>query len=177
MVAMAIIIAYVSSSPAWLMVRLGLDQQAFVFWFSLNAVFNIVACFLAPRFLRKFGARITIGTGMVSLIFSGVLMLILLPWQSAIAFMLPIMISSLGFSFIMGACAGQALAPFGDGAGAASALLGFIQMSGSAVLIYLIQLLPLNEAEQMVFLMLMFIPIYALWKLPKVKRNIMAEAS
>ena len=176
MLAMAIIIAYVSSSPAWLMVRLGLDQQSFVYWFSLNAVINIVACFVAPRILVKFGARVTIGFGMVLLIIAGLLMLVLLAWQTAIAFMLPIMISSLGFSLLMGACAGQALAPFGEKAGSASALLGFVQMSGAAVIVYLLQLLPLNEAEQLALLMLAIIPVYTIWKLPRVKPHIMLDS-
>ncbi|MBA6351141.1 MULTISPECIES: multidrug effflux MFS transporter [unclassified Colwellia] len=175
MLSMAIIIAYVTSSPAWLMVRLGLDQQSFVYWFSLNAVINIVACFLAPQVLVKFGARVTIGFGMVLLIVAGLLMLALLTWQTPVAFMLPIMISSLGFSLLMGACAGQALAPFGEKAGSASALLGFVQMSGSAVIVYLLQLLPLNEAEQLVLLMLSIIPVYFIWKLPKVKARIMLD--
>jgi DHA1 family bicyclomycin/chloramphenicol resistance-like MFS transporter len=176
MLSMAIIIAYVTSSPAWLMVRLGLDQQSFVYWFSLNAVINIVACFLAPQVLVKFGARVTIGFGMVLLIVAGLLMLTLLTWQTPEAFMLPIMISSLGFSLLMGACAGQALAPFGEKAGSASALLGFVQMSGSAVIVYLLQLLPLNEAEQLVLLMLSIIPVYFIWKLPKVKARIMLDS-
>lgn len=175
MLSMAIIIAYVSSSPAWLMVRLGLNQESFVYWFSLNATINIVACFLAPRVLVKFGARVTIGFGMVLLIIAGLLMLALLPWQTPNAFMIPIMISSLGFSFLMGACAGQALAPFGEKAGSASALLGFMQMSGSAVIVYLLQLLPLNEAEQLTLLMLLIIPVYAIWKLPQVKKHILLE--
>lgn len=175
MLAMAVIIAYVSSSPAWLMVRLGLNQQSFVYWFSLNAMINIVACFLAPRVLIRFGARVAIGFGMILLMIAGLLMLILLAWQTPIAFMLPIMISSLGFSFLMGACAGQALAPFGEKAGSASALLGFVQMSGSAVIVYLLQLLPLNEAEQMALLMLSIIPVYVIWKLPRVKKHILLE--
>jgi len=175
MLAMAIIIAYVSSSPAWLMVRLGLDQQSFVFWFSMNAVINIVACFLAPKFLVRFGARVTIGSGMILLITAGFLMLALLAWKTPIAFMLPIMISSLGFSFLMGACAGQALAPFGKKAGAASALLGFVQMSGSAVIVYLLQLLSFNEAEQLALLMLVTVPIYVIWKLPRIKARIMLD--
>jgi DHA1 family bicyclomycin/chloramphenicol resistance-like MFS transporter len=174
--AMAVIIAYVSSSPAWLMVRLGLDQQEFVYWFSFNAVINIVACFIAPRILIKFGARVTVGFGMVLLIVAGLLMLALLAWQTPIAFMLPIMISSLGFSLLMGACAGQALAPFGEKAGSASALLGFLQMSGSAVIVYLLQLLPLNEAEQLALLMLTIIPVYVIWKLPRVKTLIMLDS-
>jgi DHA1 family bicyclomycin/chloramphenicol resistance-like MFS transporter len=176
MLAMAIIIAYVSSSPAWLMIKLGLNQQSFVYWFSFNAAINIAACFLAPRILVKFGARVTIGWGMVLLIIAGLLMLALLAWQTPIAFMLPIMISSLGFSLLMGACAGQALAPFGEKAGSASALLGFVQMCGSAVIVYSLQLLPLNEAEQLTLLMLSIIPVYAIWKLPQVKRHIMLDS-
>jgi DHA1 family bicyclomycin/chloramphenicol resistance-like MFS transporter len=175
MLSMAIIIAYVSNSPAWLMVKLGLDQQSFVYWFSFNAAINIAACFFAPRILIKYGARETIGFGMALLIIAGLLMLILLAWQTPLAFMLPIMISSLGFSLLMGACAGQALAPFGEKAGLASALLGFFQMSGSAVIVYLLQLLPLNEAEQLTLLMLTIIPVYAVWKLPKVKIYIMLD--
>ncbi len=176
MLAMVIIIAYVSSSPAWLMVKLGLDQQSFVYWFSFNAAINIIACFLAPRVLVRYGARVTIGFGMVLLIVAGVLMFALLAWHSAAAFMLPIMISSLGFSLLMGACAGQALAPFGDKAGSASALLGFMQMSGAAVIVYLLQLLPINEAEQLALLMLTIIPVYVIWKLPQVKKHIMLDA-
>jgi DHA1 family bicyclomycin/chloramphenicol resistance-like MFS transporter len=176
MLAMAVIIAYVTSAPAWLMVKLGLDQQRFVYWFSLNAVINIVACFIAPRILVKFGARVTIGLGMILLIIAGLLMLVLLAWQTPIAFMLPIMMSSLSFSLLMGACAGQALAPFGEKAGSASALLGFMQMSGSAVIVYLLQLLPLNESEQLVLLMLTMIPVYVIWKLPQVKAHIMLKS-
>ena len=175
MLAMAIIIAYVSSSPAWLMVRLGLDQQSFVYWFSLNAIINIVACVVAPRVLVKFGARKTIGFGMLLLIVAGLLMLALLPWQTPSAFMIPIMVSSLGFSFLMGACAGQALAPFGEKAGSASALLGFMQMSGSAIIVYFLQRLALNEAEQLTLLMLSIIPVYVIWKLPQVKKHLLLE--
>ena len=175
MLAMAIIIAYVSSSPAWLMVHLGLDQQSFVYWFSLNAIINIVACVVAPRVLVKFGARNTIGFGMLLLIAAGLLMLALLPWQTPSAFMIPILVSSLGFSFLMGACAGQALAPFGEKAGSASALLGFMQMSGSAIIVYFLQRLALNEAEQLTLLMLSIIPVYVIWKLPQVKKHLLLE--
>jgi DHA1 family bicyclomycin/chloramphenicol resistance-like MFS transporter len=169
MLTMAIILAYVSSSPAWLMVHLGQNQQTFVFWFSLNAVVNIVACFLAPKVLIKLGVRKTIGLGMGILLISGLLMLALIGLNNSIGFMLPVMISSIGVSLLMGSCSGQALAPFGNNAGEASALLGFIQMSGAAILVSLLQLLPLSEPEQFALLALTILPVYALWKLPKIK--------
>ncbi|WDE04772.1 multidrug effflux MFS transporter [Thalassomonas viridans] len=177
MLMMAIMLAFVSSSPSWLMVQLKQSQQTFVFWFSLNAVLNIVACFLAPKVLLKLGARKTIGLGMGILVFSGVLMLALLDWHHPVAFMAPIMLCSLSVSFLTGTCSGQALSPFGDNAGSASALLGFMQMSGAAVLVGLLQLLPLNEPQQMALLMLAILPIYALWKLPKVKSTLYEVAS
>lgn len=172
MLGMAIIIAYVSSSPAWLMVSLGLSQSDFVFWFSLNAAVNIAACLLAPKVLVKFGPRFTSGTGMLILILGGVLMFAMINWQHPLGYMLPILSSSLGFSLLMGTCSGQALAPFGEKAGTASALLGFIQMSGSAVIVFLVQMLPINEAEQVGLLMLTIIPLFLLWMMPAVKQKI-----
>jgi DHA1 family bicyclomycin/chloramphenicol resistance-like MFS transporter len=175
MLAMAIILAYVTSSPAWLMVTLGLDQQTFVYWFSINAILNIIACVLAPRMLVKWGSRLTIGMGMIILIGSGILMLALRDWQDTMGFMLPVMLSSLGFSLLMGACAGQALSAFGHKAGTASAMLGFIQMSGSAVVVFLLQMLPLNATDQLTILMLSFIPVFALWKSAGIKKHIFVE--
>ena len=82
------------------------------------------------------------------------------------------MLSSVGFSLVMGACAGQALAPFGDKAGTASALLGFIQMSGGSVIVGLLQLLGLDAALQLVLLMLSILPMYCLYKMPSIKQKI-----
>jgi len=172
MLSMAIIIAYVSSSPSWLIMKLGQSQQTFVFWFSLNAAINIVACFLAPKVLMKLGVQKTIELGLLTLIFSGILMFALRDWHDPMAFMLPVMISSLGFSLLMGSCSGQALSPFGDNAGTASALLGFIQMTGSAIIVSLLQLFPLDEPDQLTLLMMAILPIYLLWKQPKIKGSL-----
>lgn len=170
MLAMTAILIYVTNAPAWLMVHLQLEQSAFVFWFSLNAAVNIIACFLAPKVLITYGVRIGVGLGMLILVIAGCLMLILLDLHHPAAFMLPVMVSSVGAALLMGSCSGQALSPFGNNAGTASALLGFFQLSGAALFTALIQLLPLSEPEQLVLLLLIFIPIYALWKLPKFKQ-------
>ena len=143
---MAVIIAYVTSALGWLMVHFGLDRSDFVFWFSLNAVLNVFASISVPRALLKWGPRITIGFGMLVLIGSGLLMLAFLQWHHPAGFKLHNMLSSIGFSLVMGSCAGHALVPFGDKAGTASALLGFIQMSGASVIVRLLQLLALDAA-------------------------------
>ncbi len=163
MLTMAIILAYVTASPGWLMLHLGESQQTFVAWFSVNAALNIVAYFYAPKVLLRLGARKTIGLGMTLLLASGLLMFALLGWNHAAAFMLPVMVSSIGISLLMGSCAGQALSPFGDSAGSASALLGFMQMSGAAALVSCVQLLPLTVPEQFILLTVTFVPVFAIW--------------
>ncbi len=172
MLAMAVIIAYVTAAPGWLMVHLGLDREGFVFWFSLNAILNVAGSVLAPKALLRWGARLTIGFGMLALIASGLLMLAFLSWHHPAGFMLPIMFACVGFSLMMGACAGQALAPFGDKAGTASALLGFAQMSGASVIVGLLQLTGLDSAQQLVVLMLSIVPMYCLYKTPSIKQKI-----
>jgi len=169
MLAMAIILTFVTSSPAWIMVHLKQSQQTFVFWFSINAVLNIVAYIIAPKVLLKLGVRNTIGLGLVILLGAGIFMLALTSWQHPAGFMLPVFFSSIGISLLMGACSGQALSSFGDNAGTASALLGFIQMSGASILVFLLQLLPLSVPQQFSLLVSVFIPIYVFWKLPKIK--------
>ncbi len=175
LLSMATIIAYVTSSPSWLMVKLGLTSHDFIFWFSFNAIINIMACLLAPRLLRRLGAKIIINLGLIILIASGLLMLFLKDQATAINFMLPVMLSSVGFSLLMGTSAGQALAPFAKRAGTASALLGFMQMSGSAVLVALVQQLPINEVEQIALLMLSVIPLFLLWQIPRIITKVLTN--
>lgn len=172
MLAMAIIIAYVTSSPAWLMVHLGLSQVDFIFWFSLNAVVNIIASVSAPKILTRFGASFTITLGLMTLFTGGVLILLVEHMYTAMSFMLPIMVSSVGFSLLMGTCAGQALSPFGEKAGTASALLGFLQMTGAAVIVGVIQQLPINAIGQIALLMLATLPLMVLWFYPNTKKHI-----
>jgi DHA1 family bicyclomycin/chloramphenicol resistance-like MFS transporter len=70
-----------------------------------------------------------------------------------LAFMLPIYVCSAGFSLLIAVGAGSALAPFADRAGTAAALLGFIQMTGSASLVALLALSGLSSSEQLAILM------------------------
>ena len=173
MIAMGVILAYVSSSPAWLMIELKLSQNEFVFWFSLNAVVNIIACVTAPKILIRKGAARTISLGLITLFSGGLLMLALQSLHTPIAFMFPVMLSSVGFSLVMGTCAGQALASFGDKAGTASALLGFMQMSGAALLVGLVQMLPITISEQVALLMLMFAPLMMIWFSKKGRQTVL----
>ena len=158
MLAMAVILAYVTSAPVVLMSKLGLSMDEFTFWFAINAVINIIACMTAPKCMDSLGTRVTLMIGLTILMISGVMMLMLAPIASPIAFMLPIFLSSVGFAWILGTAAGKALAPFGDKAGTAAALLGLFQMSGSGLVIAVVQRLGLEPQTLIAIQMLIVLP-------------------
>eukprot|EP00481_Brizalina_sp_1-RS-2013_P001339 TRINITY_DN3330_c0_g1_i1.p1 TRINITY_DN3330_c0_g1~~TRINITY_DN3330_c0_g1_i1.p1 ORF type:complete len:106 (+),score=18.57 TRINITY_DN3330_c0_g1_i1:118-435(+) len=87
--AMAVILAYVTSAPVVLMENLGLTMNEFTFWFGINAVINITAAFTAPKFMDRFGTHKALVVGISTLGLAGVVMLVLAEHASAIAFMLP----------------------------------------------------------------------------------------
>ncbi|KHT46891.1 multidrug effflux MFS transporter [Vibrio sinaloensis] len=158
MFAMAVILAYVTSAPVVLMEGLGLSMNEFTLWFGINAAINIVACMTAPKFMEKFGTHKTLVVGIVTLTIAGIVMLVLAEQATAFAFMLPIFMSSIGFAWILGAAAGKALAPFGDKAGTAAALLGLFQMSGSGLVVGSVQRLGLEPQLMIAIQMLILLP-------------------
>ncbi|MEF1255879.1 multidrug effflux MFS transporter [Vibrio sp. M260112] len=164
MLAMAVILGYVTSAPVVLMENLGLSMNEFTMWFGINAAINIVACMSAPKFMDRFGTHMALTVGIVTLAIAGVVMMLLQGQTTAMAFMLPIFMSSIGFAWILGAAAGKALAPFGDKAGTAAALLGLFQMSGSGLVVGTVQRLGMEPQIMIATLMLIVTPALAvLW--------------
>ena len=72
--------------------------------------------------------------------------------------MFPIFLSSIGFAWILGAAAGKALAPFGDKAGTAAALLGLFQMSGAGLMVGIMQRLNLEPQYMLTLQMWLIAP-------------------
>jgi len=169
MLSMAVIIAYVSHSPVWLIYQLQGTEQDFIFWFSVNAMVNILAYFITPKLLKKYGVENMVESGVLVIFAAGVLMLALQAIKTPLAFMLPIFVSSVGIALLLGAASALALAPFAKCAGAASAVLGFVQMCGAALLVFALQLLPASLVEQIALLMLLFLPVWLLLKLTDIK--------
>ncbi|TMX30929.1 multidrug effflux MFS transporter [Vibrio sp. Hep-1b-8] len=164
MLAMAVILGYVTSAPVVLMENLGLSMNEFTMWFGINAAINIVACMSAPKFMDRFGTHMALTVGIVTLAIAGVVVMLLQGQATAMAFMLPIFMSSIGFAWILGAAAGKALAPFGDKAGTAAALLGLFQMSGSGLVVGTVQRLGMEPQIMIATLMLIVTPALAiLW--------------
>lgn len=170
MLAMAVILSYVTSAPLVLMDRLGLSMSSFTFWFGINAALNIIGCMTAPKIMDKLGTHRAIVMGIILLGIAGGLMVLLSSQQSALRFMLPIFISSIGFAWILGAAAGKALAPFGDKAGTAAALLGLLQMSGSGFIVMLIQSLNITPYWHIAIQMWLLLPGLAILFSPSGKK-------
>ncbi|APJ14151.1 TPA: multidrug effflux MFS transporter [Aeromonas hydrophila] len=158
MLAMAVILAYVTAAPVQLMVKLGLDMSGFSYWFTANAALNILACFLAPRFIARVGPRRTLRIGLLVLLLSAIALTLAMHIEHPLAMMGPVFLSSIGFAMILGAAAGMALAPFGHCAGTAAALLGLFQMSGSGALVGFIGMLMHDPLSQLALHMWLLLP-------------------
>ncbi|MFQ1649335.1 multidrug effflux MFS transporter [Aeromonas veronii] len=158
MLAMAVILAYVTAAPVQLMVKLGLDMSGFSYWFTANAALNILACFMAPRFIAKVGPRRTLRIGLLVLMLSAIILTLAMHIEHPLAMMGPVFLSSIGFAMILGAAAGMALAPFGHCAGTAAALLGLFQMSGSGALVGLTGALMHDPLSQLALHMWLLLP-------------------
>ena len=145
MSAMAAILCYVSYSPVWLIGHLGVSELEFSGLFGLNAAVNIVACFAAPLVIRRLGNRPTAIVALSTLLVSAVTIVLMQAFgpatglPAAFAFMLPMMLLCIGFALLLGPATSMALSAFGERAGTATAMLGFIQMSGASVLTGLVQ--------------------------------------
>lgn len=158
MLAMAVILAYVTAAPVQLMVKLGLDMNGFSYWFTANAALNILACFMAPRFIAKVGPRRTLRIGLLVLMLSATALTLAMHIAHPLAMMGPVFLSSIGFAMILGSAAGMALAPFGHCAGTAAALLGLFQMSGAGALVGLSGALLHNPLSQLALHMWLLLP-------------------
>lgn len=175
---MAAILSYVSYAPVWLIDNLGLSELEFSGLFGLNACINIAACFTAPLVIKKLGNRLTVIVAQC-LMFVAAMMLVafyqFIPHQGilgAISFMLPMMLLCSGFALLLGPATSMALAGFGERAGTASAMLGCIQMSGAAIIAFMIQTSKFNApiavaivmgSLSFTFLMVMMLNRFARW--------------
>lgn len=145
MAGMAAILSYVSYAPVWIIETLGMSELTFSGLFGLNAAVNIVACFAAPLVITKLGNRPTVMLALSTMLVSAIMQVLIQQWgpstglTAALSFMLPMMLLCIGFALLLGPATSMALAAFGERAGTATAILGFIQMSGASVLTGLVQ--------------------------------------
>ncbi|RKQ96906.1 DHA1 family bicyclomycin/chloramphenicol resistance-like MFS transporter/DHA1 family florfenicol/chloramphenicol resistance protein-like MFS transporter [Kushneria sinocarnis] len=133
---MSMVFVYVTSAPVVLVERLGYSQLGFSAWFGGNALLNVLSFLTAPVVIRRYGRLATVQLGVAVMVVSGVMQLLADQWLavSALAFMAPVAVLTIGFSLALGATVSLALEPFADRAGTAAALIGLFQLSGGAAL-------------------------------------------
>ncbi len=161
MIAMSAILAYVTLAPGWLITELGGTVSDFTFWFTVNAILSIVASFIAPMYIKKH-SQTALRLGLSLLVTAGVLLILTSHIKTALAFMLPILLSALGFALTMGSAAGKALSGFAKQAGTASALIGVMQMSGASILVVLTQFSGLQAPQLIALHLLLLLPLWAI---------------
>ncbi|WP_299797950.1 multidrug effflux MFS transporter [uncultured Shewanella sp.] len=159
MAGMAAILSYVSYAPVWIIETLGMSELTFSGLFGLNAGVNIIACFAAPLIITKLGNRPTVIVALTTMLVSAIMQVLLQQWgpatglPAALSFMLPMMLLCIGFALLLGPATSMALAAFGERAGTATAILGFIQMSGASLLTGLVQQTDLTAPYAVAFVM------------------------
>ncbi len=131
---MGALFAVFSGSPRVLIDGLGLSPIQLGLFFA-GIVFVVFASgMMAPRLAIKIGhARATVVGTVIATI--GGAALLATHWidHSVWSYLLPVMIFLAGFGMVSPLATATSLQPFGDRAGLASALLGFLQMAGAAV--------------------------------------------
>ena len=126
----ATLMAYISASPFLYQKHMGLSVVEYGIVFGFNACVLTVMSYLAVRLVRRYSSRSLAVVGMLcnlagSLVFCGIALSGLPPLWLAVP--LVVVIGSLGLTF--GTCTALALGAVPGAAGAASALLGFLQFA------------------------------------------------
>ncbi len=142
--AMTFILSYVSSAPQLLIGQLGLSEFAFSLLFGANALGIMVSSILAGRYMHSLGESscTLMGCLLMAVGAVGMLASYWLYGVTAAGFIVPVMVASAGFAWLLGASTGRAIAGFSHIAGTASALLVCIQMLGAALISILMQASP-----------------------------------
>lgn len=123
--------AFFSMAPAILMAGFGLSSLELGVFFAATVFVVFAAGFLAPRLASRWG-QVPVAHAGIAIALLGSLAL-LLGKEDLLFFSLSLTVFLLGMGLINPLGTAIALHPFGSQAGAASALLGFLQMGCAAV--------------------------------------------
>lgn len=178
--AMGMALTYVTFSSVVLMNDAQLTPLQFSLAFGGNGFWIMLVSFFANRIIRKAGrptcltvGSLLMGLGCLSML-AGVMWL---PsyWQNSWqSFMLPVALACAGLAFLMGPATSYALEPYSNEAGIASAMVGFLQMAGGAVLGLTAMALPLPSKVSLSVVMLCaaLLAVWARLLTRKLKGNI-----
>lgn len=129
------VFAYLSGSPAVMIRFLGLSPQAYGYWFAATMTGSMIALILGGRLVGRFGLDRLLSVGSYGAACSGVLLAALAWWgeASVATIVVPVFLYMTAFALIMPQATAGALSPFPHIAGAASSLLGFLQLVAASL--------------------------------------------
>ena len=168
---------FFAAAPAILMSELGLTAFQLGLNFALTVLIVFAAGLLAPRLARRWGQR-TIGMVGLSIALAGSLLLFAFAATPAFTpFTMAVALYLLGMGLINPLGTAIALQPFGQQAGLASALLGFLQMGCAAVGATFVSVLPLQPSTSLALVLTTGTALALLVFLPVAMRQPRAEPS
>ncbi len=127
--------AWISGASFVLQNLYGLTPMSFGIAFALSAIGYLIGTNLAARLVMKLGLDRTIGFGCCALAAGGIGMVaaVALGFTSATSLILPVAVYLCGLGMVLPQSIAGAMTPFPERAGAASALVGFVQQSVAAI--------------------------------------------
>jgi len=130
--------AMFSAAPRVLIEGLGFTPIQLGLFFAGTVMVVFAAGMLATRLAPRFGLDRSIRGGLVAAAFGSVAILLVASFHATfLPFLGAMCVFLLGMGIVNPLGTAQALSPFGEKAGAASALVGFWQMMGAAIGVYL----------------------------------------
>ncbi|EKT58345.1 multidrug effflux MFS transporter [Providencia sneebia] len=158
---MGMVLTYVSFAPSVLMNEYNLTPLEFSLVFGANGFWIMMASYIANHYIPKIGRPNCLKVGSLFMAVGGIgllsasTILTSLDYDHWLVYMLPVACACTGLAFMMGTATSYALEPFEKEAGTASALVGFVQMAGGAV----IGLVAINSflPEKQVLALVMFL--------------------
>jgi len=133
---------FFAMAPAILMEGFGFSSFELALFFASTVFVVFGAGFMAPRMARRWGTVVAARSGIFIALLGSIALLV--GRQDATYFSVALTVYLLGMGMINPLGTAITLQPFGQKAGAASALLGFLQMGCAAVAIGVASVLPLS---------------------------------
>ncbi len=129
------IFCYISASSFILQGVFGLSPLLYGFAFALPVLGFVSGTLLAQGLMRRLGMQRTVGVGVGLMIVGSVVMMASIGSGvgGALGMVLPFVFYFIGIGLVMPLTAASALSPFAERAGAASSLMGLVQMSFAAL--------------------------------------------
>jgi len=126
---LTVFFTFFSSSPYIIINLLHVPIKHFGYYFFILGITFFIGSLISGKVASKMGAFYTVVLGTFLMLAAGAIMFF---WYringlSTVEFLLPCTLAGVAGSLMMGAGAGGAIEPFGDMAGSAGALVGFLQ--------------------------------------------------